>query len=73
LIRLFIPIAKSRWYERNASLTSPIRSGFGLFKERYSCGNQTDDKKGYEIIADEKNQSRREVRVIHGSDTNFVA
>jgi hypothetical protein len=28
-----------------------------LLKERYSCGNQTDDKKGHEVIADEKNQS----------------
>jgi hypothetical protein len=30
---------------------------FWLIKERYSRGNQTDDKKGHEVIADEKNQS----------------
>jgi hypothetical protein len=28
----------------------------GLIKKRYSCGNQTDEKKGHEVIADEKNQ-----------------
>jgi len=27
---------------------------FQLIKKRYSCGNQTDDEKGHEIIADEK-------------------
>ena len=46
---------------------------FWLIKERYSCGNQADDKKSHEIIADEKNQHRREFRVIHGGDTNFAA
>jgi hypothetical protein len=30
---------------------------FWLFEERYSCGNQTNDEKGHEIIADEKDQS----------------
>jgi hypothetical protein len=30
---------------------------FWLIQERYSRGNQTYDKKGHEIIADEKNQS----------------
>jgi hypothetical protein len=46
---------------------------FWLTKKRYSCGNQTNDKKGHEIIADEKNQGWRDSRVIHGGDANCVA
>ena len=30
-----------------------------LIKERYSCGNQTDDKKRDEIITDEKSKLKR--------------
>jgi hypothetical protein len=29
---------------------------FWLIKKRDSCGNQPDDEKGHEIIADEKHQ-----------------
>jgi hypothetical protein len=32
---------------------------FWLLKKRYSCGNQTDDKKRHEVIANEKEQSWR--------------
>jgi hypothetical protein len=32
----------------------PDSQRFWLMKERYSCGNQTDDKKRREIIADKK-------------------
>jgi hypothetical protein len=44
-----------------------------LIKERYSCGNQTDDEKRHKVIADEKKQSWREFLVIHGGDANCVA
>jgi hypothetical protein len=33
----------------------------GLIEKRYSCRNQTDDEKGHKVIADEENQSGRDL------------
>jgi hypothetical protein len=42
--------------------------GLRLIEERYACGNESDDKKGHEVIADEKNQRRRKFRLVHVSN-----